>query len=166
MEVCYVLFGSNMGDKAALFDRACQLMEERCGAIKAVSSAYGSEPWGFEAEEWFYNRLVVVETGLSPDGMMLALLDIESELGRRRVAGLQGYQSRPVDLDILYFGDRIVHTDRVTVPHPRLHLRRFALLPLCELVPHFEHPVFKLTQEALLERCPDTSKVAKLPLMS
>ena len=70
MERCYILFGSNMGDKDAIFAQACLLINNRCGRIVEVSSAYESEPWGFEAEEWFLNRLIIVETELEPEEMM------------------------------------------------------------------------------------------------
>ena len=123
------------------------------------SSLYNSEPWGFEAEEWFLNVLLVVETELDPDTLMDRLLDIERELGRVRHPEIEGYTSRTVDLDILYYGDQIVRTAKVTAPHPRLPERRFALMPLCELVPDFLHPESGLSQQQLLEKCHDTSKV-------
>ena len=116
------------------------------------SSAYTTEPWGFEAEEWFLNELLVVETELEPDKLMDKLLEIEKELGRVRHPEVKGYCSRTVDLDILYYGDRIIETEKVTVPHPRLHLRRFALEPLCEIIPDFLHPIFNLSQTQLLEK--------------
>ena len=162
MENCYVLFGSNLGDKEALFEQACTFINDRCGRVVQVSSAYESEPWGFEAEEWFLNRLIVVETSLLPDELMRQLLAIESALGRVRRHNAQGYASRPVDLDILYYGEQIVSTDWVIAPHPRLHLRRFALLPLCELIPDFMHPILGLTQTELLERCNDPLVVRKM----
>ena len=161
MEKCFILFGSNMGDKDQIFAQACLYINNRCGRVVEVSSSYESEPWGFEAKEWFLNRLVIVETELEPEAMMRQLLDIEVELGRVRHPELGGYSSRTVDLDILYFGSRIVLTDNLTIPHPRLHLRRFALLPLCELVPQFVHPALNLTQAELLRRCPDVSVVRK-----
>ena len=74
----------------------------------------------------------------------------------------EGYTSRTADLDILYFGDRVMVSDSLIVPHPRLHKRRFTLLPLCEMVPQFVHPALQLTQTELLERCPDTSEVRKI----
>ena len=161
MEACHILFGSNIGDKNEIFAQACQLINNRCGLIEAVSSAYESEPWGFEAGEWFLNRLVVVETKLEPEEMMRLLLEIESELGRIRHPETRGYTSRRADLDILYFGSRIIVTDTLVVPHPRLHKRRFALLPMCEVAPNFVHPAFHLTQTELLARCPDTLEVRK-----
>ena len=162
MEKCYVLFGSNMGDKNQIFAQACLIINNRCGRIVAVSSAYESEPWGFEAEEWFLNRLVIVETELEPEEMMQQLLDIEAELGRVRHPDAEGYTSRTVDLDILYYGSRIVLTDSLTIPHPRLHQRRFALLPLCELAPQLVHPAFNFTQTELLRCCHDFSEVRKI----
>lgn len=150
-----------MGDKNEIFAQACLFINNRCGRIVAVSSAYESEPWGFEAEEWFMNRLISVETELEPEEMMQQLLGIEAELGRVRHPETDGYTSRTADLDILYYGSRIVVTGSLVVPHPRLHQRRFALLPLCEMVPQFVHPAFKLTQTELLERCPDASEVRK-----
>lgn len=162
MERCYILFGSNMGDKASIFEQACLLINNRCGTIVVTSSAYESEPWGFESDEWFLNRLIVLETELSPDTVMQYLLEIEAELGRVRHPEFSGYSSRTADLDILYFGDKIIHTDRLTVPHPRLHQRRFALLPLCEVIPDFVHPIFQLTQKELLEYCTDLCQVIRV----
>ena len=162
MERCFILFGSNMGDKNKIYVQACLLINNRCGRIVQVSSAYESEPWGFETKEWFLNRLIVVETALEPEEMLRQLLDIEAELGRVRHPEAEGYISRTVDLDILYYGSRIVLTDNLTIPHPRLHQRRFALLPLCEVVPEFVHPAFNLTQTELLKRCFDFSEVRKI----
>ena len=159
MTRCYLLFGSNQGDKLQLLEQACTYINNRCGMLVERSSLYNSEPWGFEAEEWFLNVLLVVETELDPDTLMERLLDIERELGRVRHPEIEGYTSRTVDLDILYYGDQIVRTAKVTAPHPRLHERRFALMPLCELVPDFLHPESGLSQQQLLEKCHDTSKV-------
>lgn len=164
MECCYILFGSNMGDKEALFAQACLLINNRCGRVVQVSAAYESEPWGFEAEEWFLNRVIVVETEKDPEEMLQLLLDIERELGRIRHPEIQGYTSRTVDLDILYFGQRVINTDMLTVPHPRLHLRRFALVPMCEVAPERVHPVFGLTQQELLQQCPDECVVREMEL--
>ena len=162
MEKCYILFGSNQGDKAAIFEQACLYINNRCGQITRISSAYESEPWGFDSDEWFLNRLIEIQTGLQPDALMEELLQIESELGRVRHPGMKGYTSRTADLDILYFGSQVINTERVVAPHPRLHLRRFALMPLCDLIPDFVHPIFQLTQSELLERCTDDSVVNKL----
>ena len=167
---CYILFGSNMVlrqgsgicDKQGIFDLARLYINNRCGRVVQVSSPYESEPWGFETKEWFLNRVIVTETELTPVGMLRQLLEIEHELGRERHPEIEGYASRTADLDILYFGDRIILTDTLTVPHPRLHRRRFALLPMCDVAPDMVHPALGLTQKELLARCPDTLKVRKI----
>ena len=162
MESCYILFGSNMGDKNGIFNQACLYINNRCGRVVQVSSPYESEPWGFEAEEWFLNRVIVIETAFDPDELMKQLLAIEHELGRERHPDAEGYVSRTADLDILYYGNRVICDDTLIVPHPRLHQRRFALLPMCEVAPDLVHPAFRLTQTELLERCPDTLTVRRI----
>lgn len=162
MERVHILFGSNMGDKEAIFAQACLLINNRCGRVVQVSGAYDSEPWGFVAEEWFLNRVIVVETDLAPEELLRRLLGIEKELGRIRHPENQGYASRTADLDILYFGSRVILSETLTVPHPRLHMRRFVLVPMCEVAPTMVHPVFEMTQEELLQHCPDDSVVKKL----
>ena len=162
METAYVLFGSNLGDKEALLAQACLLINNRCGQIRDLSATFESEPWGFEAEEWFLNQVIVLETELPPEGLLDALLQIEKEMGRVRNPEVKGYSSRTVDLDILYFGSRVIHTNRLTVPHPRLHLRRFALMPMCDVAPLLVHPVLRQTQTELLGLCLDACEVRKL----
>lgn len=158
-ESVFVLLGSNLGDRELLVNQACEMIGERCGEIVAKSRLYESEPWGFKAEHWFLNQVVEVETPLSPDTLMLVLLDIEKELGRDRSVPHEGYVSRPMDLDILYFGDKIIDTQMVVAPHPRLHQRRFTLLPLCDIAPDFVHPVMRKTDLQLLDECHDAGKV-------
>ena len=154
-----LLLGSNLGNRELLVNQACSMIEERCGKIVAKSRLYESEPWGFDAEQWFLNQVIRIDTSLSPDELMKTLLAIECEMGRDRTVPHDGYVSRPMDLDILYFGDDIVDTELVTAPHPRLHLRRFTLLPLCDVAPDMVHPRLKMTNRQLLEACRDTGKV-------
>ena len=100
---------------------------------------------------------------MGPELLLQALLEIERELGRVRHPDAVGYSSRPADLDVLYYGNRVICSVVLTVPHPRLHLRRFALVPMCEVAPELVHPVFQKTQVELLEQCPDTSMVRLMP---
>ncbi|MBO4568072.1 MAG: 2-amino-4-hydroxy-6-hydroxymethyldihydropteridine diphosphokinase [Bacteroidales bacterium] len=158
-ETVFVLLGSNLGDRELLVNQASKMIGERCGKIVAKSRLYESEPWGFKSEHWFLNQVVKVETALSPDDLMKELLEIEKELGRDRSVPHEGYVSRPMDLDILYFGNEIIDTQMVTAPHPRLHERRFTLLPLCDVAPDFVHPVMKKTNLQLLDECQDAGKV-------
>ena len=158
-ELVFVLLGSNLGDRELLVNQACKMLEERCGEIVAKSRLYESEPWGFQAEHWFLNQVVEIRTSLSPDVLMQTLLTIEKELGRDRSMPHQGYVSRPMDLDILYYGKDIIDTEMVTAPHPRLHQRRFTLLPLCDIAPDFVHPLLKKSNLQLLDECHDNGKI-------
>ena len=159
-ESVFILLGSNLGDRQLLVNQACRLMEERCGKIVAKSRLYESEPWGFKAEQWFLNQVVVVDTDMSPDELMDELLAIEIELGRDRTTPHEGYVSRPMDLDILYWGnDLVVEKQHVIIPHPRLHQRRFTVLPLCDVAPDYVHPILKKTNLQLLDECKDTGIV-------
>lgn len=158
-ESVFVLLGSNLGDRELLVNQACKMMDERCGEIVAKSRLYESEPWGFQAEYWFLNQVIVLKTTLSPDDLMRKLLSIEKELGRDRSQPHEGYVSRPMDLDILYYGSETIDTQMVTAPHPRLHQRRFTLLPLCDVAPDFVHPTMKKTNLQLLDECQDAGKV-------
>jgi len=159
LESVFVLLGSNLGDRELLVNQASKMIGERCGKIVAKSRLYESEPWGFKSEHWFLNQVVKVETAFSPDALMEVLLEIEKELGRDRSVPHEGYVSRPMDLDILYFGNEIIDTQMVKAPHPHLHERRFTLLPLCDIAPDYVHPVMKKTNLQLLDECQDAGKV-------
>ena len=160
-ENVFILIGSNVGDRESLLELACAGVGESCGRIIGKSPVYESEPWGFEAEQWFLNQVIEIETELPPDDLMLGLLNIEKDLGRDRTTPHEGYVSRPMDLDILYYGNQIVDTEYVTAPHPRLHLRRFALMPLCDIAPDFIHPKMKMSNAELLGLCNDEGLVKK-----
>lgn len=161
-ETVFILVGSNVGERESLMNQAIERMNGICGRVVAKSPVYESEPWGFESENWFLNQVVKMETQFGPDELMKRLLAIELELGRDRVTPHEGYVSRPMDLDILYFGNQIIETEYVTAPHPRLHLRRFTLMPLCDLCPEMLHPRLKMTNTELLQVCCDNGAVKKL----
>lgn len=159
-ESVFILFGSNLGNRQLLVNQACKMIEERCGKIVAKSRLYESEPWGFKSEHWFLNQVVEINTSLTPDELMDTLLAIEKELGRDRSTPHEGYVSRPMDLDILYWNDGLIADNQhVIVPHPRLHLRRFTLLPLCDVAPDYVHPILKKTNRQLLDECDDYGKI-------
>ena len=156
-----ILFGGNMPDTLNLFKRAEEHIILRLGSIKQKSAIYESAPWGFVAETNFLNMVVEVETELKPDEQIKLLLDIESLLGRVR-NNSKGYVSRGIDLDILFIDDLIIDTEQLMVPHPRLHLRRFTLVPLCEKWGGKIHPVLNESLNQLLENCDDELKVREI----
>jgi 2-amino-4-hydroxy-6-hydroxymethyldihydropteridine diphosphokinase len=158
MEKVFVLQGSNEGDRKEILDLSLIELTKRVGGVLSVSSVYESEPWGFEAKQWFLNRIVVLESALDPLNILEILLTIESEFGRKRIADGR-YHTRTLDLDILLINQQILSLPTLTIPHPQLQNRRFTLWPLAELVPDFNHPVLNKSISELLIECPDKSEV-------
>ncbi len=161
MSFVYLLLGSNLGDRKENLSNARLLIEKRAGEIRLLSFVYETEAWGFtEKTENFFNQTMQISTSLSPLNLLDELLSIEKELGRERKTS--GFESRNIDIDILFYDDQIINTERLTLPHPRLHLRRFTLEILCEIAPALVHPIFKKDIKTLLKECADDKKV--LPL--
>jgi 2-amino-4-hydroxy-6-hydroxymethyldihydropteridine diphosphokinase len=158
VEKVVLLLGSNIEPRKKFLDKALFLLQQELGKKMDCSAIYESEPWGFDAKVSFLNRVVVFETRKNPEEVLEVCLDVEMNLGRERKE-YEGYASRTVDVDVLYFGNRVISSDRLVIPHPRLHLRRFTLLPMVEVQPELVHPVLMKTQKELLEICPDDSEV-------
>ena len=153
-----ILIGSNQGQRELTISQSIKMLAERCGEVFLLSSLYETEPWGFIAEQNFLNQVVALDTEKNPYDLLRELLMIEKELGRKR-HDVEGYESRPIDLDILYYDDMIINDNDLILPHPRLHKRRFALMPLCDIAADFIHPVFKRSNRELLNECEDISEV-------
>jgi 2-amino-4-hydroxy-6-hydroxymethyldihydropteridine diphosphokinase len=160
MNKVVLLLGSNLGDSQLLFSRAMDLLKDRVGAVGETSSLYESTPWGFVHENDFLNQVAVVQTALAPLQILKECLQIETDLGRERKG--QGYVARTIDIDLLFVDDVVMKTKDLTLPHPRLQLRRFTLLPLIELMSNFVHPELNKTMRVLLQDCEDHSEVRKL----
>ena len=120
------------------------------------SSVYQTAAWGKPDQYDFLNQAVQVKTSLSPTQVLEIILSIESDLGRQRN---EKWDARTIDIDILYFGNQIINSSNLLVPHASLHLRKFALIPLVELAPDFIHPIFKKSNRVLLEECSDNLPV-------
>ena len=134
----YIALGSNMGDRRSLLNRAIALIEERVGAVQRVSSFIETEPWGFESEHPFLNAAVMVLTTLSPIECLDATQQIERELGRKKKSKGGKYHDRPIDIDLLLYGDLKLSTPRLTIPHPHMFERDFVMIPLREIMPSIE----------------------------
>lgn len=159
-----LLIGGNQGDRLGLIQSAHKAISERIGPITRQSPIYETEPWGFEAEQNFLNQALVVETPLDAESTLLTALDIEKALGRERdekttAEEKRTYTSRPIDIDLIFFNTECRDTQTLSLPHPRLHLRRFVLQPLCDLMPDFVHPRLRMSISTLLDKCPDKSEV-------
>jgi len=161
MNRCVLLMGGNLGNVPVTFSKARKLLAERVGEIESESSVYVSSAWGFESDDPFYNQVLVVNTNDSAENLLNKMLEIETHFGRTRIAE-QGYQSRTLDLDILFFNQEVIQTENLQIPHPRLHLRNFTLMPLAELMQDFVHPVLRVTIKQLLDQSNDTIQVHKL----
>ncbi|MDE6624568.1 MAG: 2-amino-4-hydroxy-6-hydroxymethyldihydropteridine diphosphokinase [Alistipes sp.] len=153
-----LLMGGDTGDVKRTLQSAQQLVNSRVGAVMRCSHRYESEPWGFVSDTRFSNQALEISTDLAPEEVLDAVQEIERQLGRNRAAesvekasaGVR-YVSRPIDIDIIFYGDETISTDRLVIPHPHLAEREFALVPLAEIVRSKRHPVTGLTVGEMLD---------------
>ncbi len=155
----YVLLGSNLGDRSGNLQRALRHIGTEAGRIVRTSAVYESQPWGEPDQPDFYNQVVEVNTALPAEALLLALQAIEKVMGKHKIGK---WRERLIDLDLLYYRNRIIRTGRLTVPHPEIQHRKFTLLPLCELAPDEMHPLLRLTHRQLLAASRDTLQVRML----
>lgn len=155
---CYLLLGSNQGDRAAMLDRAIRAISDAIGPVQRTSSVYETAPWGHSEQPAFLNQVVVADTALGAEETMRRLLAIEERMGRRRT---WRNAPRTIDIDLLFYGKEILHTETLQLPHPRLAERRFVLTPLNELSPGFIHPETGRTLHQMLQDCRDPLDVKK-----
>jgi 2-amino-4-hydroxy-6-hydroxymethyldihydropteridine diphosphokinase len=158
MNKVYLSLGSNLGDRQANLSFALQQIKACVGTITAQSALYASAPWGFESENQFLNMALAINTKLEPLALLAQLQKIEKDAGRKAKKS-KCYEDRLLDIDLLLFNNLILCTDLLEIPHPRLHLRNFVLLPLAEIAPNLVHPILHRTIRALLNSCPDTSSL-------
>ena len=144
----YISLGSNLGGKFDNLQNAVNAIYQSLGRVVKVSPVYKSESWGFDADD-FYNAVIIVETTLTAHETLNVLLRIEKEMGRQR-SSETGFQSRIIDLDILFFEDEIINTKTLVVPHPHIEMRNFVLQPLADVAPSFIHP---RSQKSVIQLC-------------
>jgi 2-amino-4-hydroxy-6-hydroxymethyldihydropteridine diphosphokinase len=148
--------GANVGDREANLLAARRGLEERGFRVTAASSLYLTEPVDAPPQAWFVNAVVGGESALSPEELLQACLDTERELGRVRA---EPRGPRTIDVDLLLYEDVVREGPGLVVPHPRMHERRFVLVPLAEIAPAARHPILGLTAVEMLRRCPDRAHV-------
>jgi 2-amino-4-hydroxy-6-hydroxymethyldihydropteridine diphosphokinase len=153
----YLSLGSNVGDRAANLKAAIERLDV-LGKVVAVSSFYETEPVEFTAQPWFLNCAVRLNTEKMPKQLMAGILEVEQQMGRRRI---EKKGPRTIDIDILLFGNSIVETRDLMIPHPAMYVRRFVLEPLAEIAPEARHPVFKQTIRELRDLLPPGQAVRK-----
>lgn len=154
----YLSLGSNVGERAANLTTAIGRLRT-LGTVVAVSSFYETEPVEFEAQPWFLNCAVRLETEKMPKQLLAGILHLEQQMGRQRA---QKKGPRTIDIDILLYGNSIVDAKGLTIPHPAMHERRFVLEPLAEIAPEVRHPVLKETIRELKDALPPGKEVKKI----
>ncbi len=157
----YIALGSNKGDRLKHLQDAVNLIFRRIGKINSISRVYNTPALGFEegaSTEDFYNACISIETCFSAEEVMRELLNIENELGRTRHSNV-GYESRTIDLDVIFYDEEIIDSEFITTPHPQMHKRKFVLQPLHDIAPKVMHPKFEKSVVELLEACQDESEI-------
>jgi 2-amino-4-hydroxy-6-hydroxymethyldihydropteridine diphosphokinase len=154
----YIGFGSNLGDPEFQIEQALCDLGKRSVEIGKVSSLYHTEPVDAPTDGWFLNCVACVRSEFSPYELLRVCQSIEFAQGRERKLD---HGPRTIDLDLLLMGSLILSRTELTLPHPRLHLRRFVLVPLAEIAPELIHPKLKLNAQEMLSHCNDTSAVVR-----
>ncbi len=156
MNKAYLLLGGNIDDRLRNFNKAIELLQYEIGKIIESSGIYETAAWGNLDQPVFLNQVLVIETVLSAEKIMDKILFIENKMGRIRT---QKNAPRIIDIDILFYNNKIIKTRNLTIPHPEIQNRNFVLYPLKEIIPQFKHPVLGRTINELFLECNDTLAV-------
>jgi 2-amino-4-hydroxy-6-hydroxymethyldihydropteridine diphosphokinase len=157
MKAAYLLIGGNIGDRLAFMAAAKEQMKQKGIELIRQSSIYETAAWGITDQPSFLNQVLEIETSLTPQKLLSELLCIEQELGRTRA---EKNGARTIDIDILYFENQLIQAKGLSIPHDRISIRRFVLVPLTELIPDFIDPKTNKSIMEMLNDCPDTLEVA------
>ena len=154
--------GSDLGNKINNLENAIARIEQSVGKISKISSIYETMPHRFYSETTFYNLCLRLTTRFSSSLLLKKLQEIESEVGREKKTNSECYESRIIDIDVIYFNGDIISTEKLKVPHPKFRDRNFVLIPLVEIEPNYIDPVSNLTTTPLYKNCIDESNANKI----
>ena len=152
MSKIYLSIGSNKGNRYSQIKEALNLIREDIGGITSISKIYETKSWGFESEN-FLNLCIAINSKLSPDKLLFSINNIEKKIGRKRDS--QKMKAREIDIDIIFYSNRIVNQKELIIPHPSLELRNFVLVPLNDIASDFIHPILSKSVKELLESSND-----------
>lgn len=157
----YLLLGTNLGIRHANLEKAREWIDTSIGRIVDRSSVYETDPWGIHEQPAYLNQVVRIETNLLPTQLLVELQKIELKMGRKK---FRKWDSRLIDLDILFYENLILNDPYLKIPHPEIPNRRFTLVPLAEIAGEELHPVLNKTIKQLLKITPDNLKVSRITI--
>ncbi|WP_078671372.1 2-amino-4-hydroxy-6-hydroxymethyldihydropteridine diphosphokinase [Chitinophaga eiseniae] len=163
MNTAILLIGGNLGDRVANLQQAVALIGASAGEVLKTSALYQTAPWGSVDQPDYLNQGIEIQTSMDALTLLHTLLDIERRIGRIRQ---EKWGARVIDIDLIFFNDEILSLPELKLPHPRMHLRQFVLVPLAEIVPDYLHPVLHKTVRQLQQDCPDDLSAVKLSTQS
>lgn len=159
MAIVFLSLGSNLGDRLGYVQQAASIIGTTKDIhIIAASSFYETEPWQMDSPNWFVNAIVEISTSLSPEELLIVINRIEAQLGRER-SGKREYTDRTIDIDILFYDDKIINTETLIIPHRFFHRRACMLVPMLEIAQDYIHPLFKKSISDLYDELEDPEQV-------
>jgi 2-amino-4-hydroxy-6-hydroxymethyldihydropteridine diphosphokinase len=164
MHQVYLGIGGNLGCRLSNLCMTVNLLKRYAGVIIKASPIYMTEAWGFTHNRSFLNAVLLIETKLNPDDLLLTCYVIETKLKRIRTDSVK-YEGRNADIDILFFNDSVIHNEKLQIPHPFAHERNFVLYPMSDISPNFIHPFLNTSILELKNKCIDNSKIRKLDFL-
>ena len=152
MSKVYLSIGSNKGNRSVLINKAIDEIEKKVGIIISRSSIYESKSWGFDSND-FYNLCLLIDTDIMPKSLLINLKRIEKSMGREDVDG--SYSDRLIDIDILFYDNITTDLEDLKIPHPKIEIRKFVLVPMLEIANDYVHPILNKTIKELYNDCSD-----------
>ena len=159
MSKVYLSLGSNKGNRSVLINKATDEIEKKIGIIISRSSMYQSKSWGFNSND-FYNICLLIDTDIEPKSLLINLKKIEKSMGREDIDG--SYSDRFIDIDILFYDNIIIDSEDLKIPHPKIEIRKFVLVPMLEIANDYMHPILNKTINELENDCDDQDTPLKI----
>ena len=159
MSKVYLSIGSNKGNRSVLINKAIDEIEKKVGIIISRSSIYQSKSWGFDSND-FYNLCLLIDTDIMPKSLLINLKKIEKSMGREDIDG--SYSDRFIDIDILFYDNITTDSEDLKIPHPKIEIRKFVLVPMLEIADNYVHPILNKTIKELDNDCSDKDTPLKI----
>ena len=156
IENIFLGLGSNQGDRELNLKNSIKLLNSRVGKVLNTSEIYESEPWGVKNQNYFLNQVIEIETRIDPNDLLNICKNIEYDMGRKPEIR---WGKRVIDIDILYYQSKVINQENLKIPHKLMHERKFVMIPLNDLNENHLHPILKITNKEILNKCIDSCKV-------